>query len=74
MPEKTTNTPIVDYFVNVRRKKNTKLDAIDLMINWKLVAKKLDKTLKWTANAVGKPTYPALVLFKGLVLQRMYSF
>ena len=73
MPEKKTATPIVDYFVNHRRKKNTKLDAIDLMIEWKPVAKKLDKTLKRTANAVGKPAYPALVLFKGLVLQRMYN-
>ena len=34
MPEKTTATSIVNYYVNVRRKKNTKLDAIDLMINW----------------------------------------
>ena len=73
MPEKKTATPIVDYFVNCRRKKNTKLDAIDMMIEWKPVAKKLDKTLKRTANAVGKPAYPALVLFKGLVLQRMYN-
>ena len=73
MPEKKTASPIVDYFVNIRRKKNTKLDAIDLMINWKPVTKKLDKALKRTANAVGKPAYPALVLFKGLVLQRMYN-
>ena len=73
MPEKKTAIPIADYFVNLRRKKNTKLDAIDLMINWKPVAKKLDKTLKRTANAVGNPAYPAIVLFKGLVLQRMYN-
>ena len=39
MPEKKTAIPIADYFVNLRRKKNTKLDAIDLMINWKPVAK-----------------------------------
>ena len=43
MPEKKTATPIVDYFVNLRRKKNTKLDAIDSMIEWKPIAKKLDK-------------------------------
>ena len=73
MPEKKTAIPIADYFVNLRRKKNTKLDAIDLMINWKPVAKKLDKTLKRTANAVGNPAYPAIILFKGLVLQRMYN-
>ena len=73
MPEKKTATPIVDYFVNLRCKKNTKLDAIDLMIDWRPVAKKLDKALKRTANAVGRPAYPGLVLFKGLVLQRMYN-
>ena len=73
MPEKKTATPIVDYFVNLRRKKNTKLDSIDLMIDWRPLNKKLGKALKRTANAVGKPAYPALMLFKGLVLQRMYN-
>ena len=73
MPEKKTATPIVDYFVNLRRKKNTKLDSIDLMIDWRPINKKLGKALKRTANAVGKPAYPALLLFKGLVLQRMYN-
>ena len=73
MPEKNITTPIADYFVNHRRNKNTKLNAIDQMIDWKPVARKLDKALKRTANAVGKPAYPALVLFKALVLQRMYN-
>lgn len=31
-----------------------------------------DKALKRTANVVGRPAYSGLVLFKGLVLQRMY--
>ena len=73
MPEKKTSTPIVDYFVNLQHKKITKLDEIDLMIDWKPVTKNLDMTLKRTANAVGKPAYPALLLFKGLILQRMYN-
>ena len=73
MQEKNAATPIVDYFFSLRRAQPTKLDALDLMIDWKPVAKKLDKALKRTANAVGRPAYPALVLFKGLVLQRMYN-
>ena len=44
MPEEKTAIPIVDYFVNRRRKKNTKPDALDLMIEWMPVATKLDKT------------------------------
>ncbi len=62
--EKKVATPIVEYFVNHRRGKLSKLDAIDMMIEWKSVAKKLDKAHKRTANAVGKPAYHALVLFK----------
>lgn len=73
MPEKNTATPIVDYFVNLRCKKNTKLDSIDQMIDWRPVFAKLGRALKRTANAVGKPAYPARVLFKGLILQRMYN-
>ena len=73
MPEKKAVAPLVDYFANRQRTKPTKLDAIDMMIDWRPVAKKLGKTLKRTANAVGNPAYPALVLFKGLVLQRMYN-
>ncbi len=73
MPEKKAVAPLVDYFANRQRTKPTKLDAIDMMIDWRPVAKKLNKALERTANAVGNPAYPALVLFKGLVLQRMYN-
>lgn len=73
MPEKITTTPLIDYFVNLQQKKPTKLDAINQMIDWRPVAKKLDKALKRGANAVGKPAYPGLLLFKALVLQRMYN-
>ncbi len=46
MPEKKPASPIVDYFVNLRRKKNTKLESIDLMIDWRPVNKKLGKAVK----------------------------
>ncbi|MCR4667663.1 MAG: hypothetical protein K5657_10320 [Desulfovibrio sp.] len=61
-----------DCFINDGRKKNSKLDAFDTMIKWSSIAKRLNRIPKRTANAVGKPAYPSLVLFKGLVLQRMY--
>ena len=73
MPEKKSLAPFVDYFVNLKSTKPTKLDAIDMMIDWKPAARKLDKSLKRTANVVGNPAYPALLLFKGLILQRMYN-
>ena len=73
MPEKKGMAPLVDFFANRQRTKLTKLDAIDKMIDWVPVDKKLKNVLKRTNNAVGKPAYPALVLFKGLVLQRMYN-
>ena len=73
MPEKKSLAPFVDYFVNLKSTKPTKLDAIDMMIDWRPAARKLDKSLKRTANVVGKPAYPALLLFKGLILQRMYN-
>ncbi len=60
MPEKTTATPLVDYLINLQHKKPTKLDAINQMIDWRPVAKTLDKALKRGTNAVGKPAYPAL--------------
>ena len=64
MPEKNAVAPLVDYFANRQRTKPTKLDDIDKMIDWRPVAKRLHKALKRTANAVGHPAYPALVLFK----------
>ncbi|MCR4666254.1 MAG: IS5 family transposase [Desulfovibrio sp.] len=73
MAEKESTYTLFDCFINEWRKNNTKLDAIDIMIKWSPIAKRLNRVLKRTANAVGKPAYPSLVLFKGLVLQRMYN-
>ncbi len=73
MSEKTTNNvSIADYFAGLKSRR-TKLDDINMMINWKPVEARLKKVLKRTENAVGKPAYPGLMMFKCLVLQRMYS-
>ena len=39
MPEKKSFARLVDYFVNLKSTKPTKLDAIDMMIDWKPAAR-----------------------------------
>ena len=73
MPEKKVLAPLVEYFVNRQHTKPTKLDAIDMLIDWNPVVRTLEKSIKRTANVVGKPAYPALMMFKCLILQRMYN-
>ncbi len=74
MSEKNIPPSFVDYMTGLKRKnKPTKLDAIDKLINWIPVERKLRKALKRTVNAAGKPAYPCLVMFKALILQRMYN-
>ena len=73
MPEKKALAPLVEYFTNRQQTKRTKLDDIDMLIDWRPAVSLLEKSLKRTANAVGKPAYPARILFKGLILQRMYK-
>ena len=63
MPEKKALAPLVEYFVNRQHTKPTKLDAIDMLIDWNPVVGKLEKSIKRTANVVDKPAYPALIMF-----------
>lgn len=62
-----------DYFLGRRRTKATFLDEIDAVIDWKPIRAFLNKKLKRKANAVGNPAYPALPMFKVLLLQRWYN-
>lgn len=48
------NFNIVDYCVSIRHKKNTKLDAIGLMFDWKPAAKRLEKASKGEKWARGR--------------------
>jgi len=74
MSEKNVPPSIVDYMINLKRKNNpTRLDAINELINWVPIERKLRKKLKRTINAAGKPAYPSLVMFKALILQNMYD-
>ena len=59
---------------NNKRKTNlTKLDAINKLIDWAPIERQLHKFLKRRKNAAGKPPYPALVMFKVLVVQNLYG-
>ena len=73
MSEKQSNRlSLSDYLVQ-KRVRRSKLDDINDMIDWRPIENKLKKVLKRTENAVGKPAYPGLLMFKCLILQRMYN-
>lgn len=73
MAEKFFAPSFLEFFLSTRSQKATKLDDINNMIDWTPVERRLKKSLKRAANAVGKPAYPGIVMFKCLVLQRMYN-
>ena len=62
-----------DYFLQHRKFKRTFLDDIEELVDWKPIQAFLNKKLKRKANAVGNPAYPALPMFKILLLQRWYN-
>lgn len=62
-----------DYFLQQRRTKTTFLNQIDALIDWSPIQTFLNKKLKRKANAIGNPAYPALAMFKILLLQRWYN-
>lgn len=75
MSERGKKAPgIADYTAARRAKrKTTFLDEIDRIIDWKPLERLMNKRLKRSADAVGNPAYPALVMFKILLLQRWYN-
>lgn len=73
MSERKKIPGVADYIVAHRgRRKETFLDEIDRLIDWKPIEKLLLKKLRRNVNAVGNPAYPALAMFKILLLQRWY--
>jgi len=51
----------------------TVLSRVDLRMDWSLIEKLLNKYYKKVAAADGRPAYPALTMFKTLLLQRCYA-
>jgi len=74
MSERTSKKPgIADYVAARRKHKDCFLDEIDRLIDWKPFEKVLRQKLKRVVDAVGNPTYPPLLMFKILLLQRWYN-
>ncbi len=70
---KTHMIIIADYALSRRETRNTKLDDINNIVDWAPFEKQLKKHIKRKAHAVGNPAYPAIVMFKCLILQRLYN-
>lgn len=64
---------ITDYALSKRKARNTKLDDINNIVDWAPFERLLKKHIKRKVNAVGNPAYPALIMFKCLILQRLYD-
>lgn len=73
MTDKFTTKGLADYFLDQRRLSNAFLDKIDVLIDWASIEKVLRKKYRKTASADGRPAYPALPMFKLLLLQRWYG-
>ena len=70
MERKIGTFGIADFFAEQRRKRPNFLDAVSAMIQWERIEKLLRKKLgRSEENAVGVKAYPALVMFKVLLLQ-----
>ena len=65
---------LADFYVGQKRKRPNFLDSVSGLISWikieRLLKKKLHRSEK---NAVGVKAYPALVMFKVLLLQSWHN-
>lgn len=68
-----THFSFADHTVMMRRKKHSFLDDVNSLVNWQPISKFLDKKLQRKHNAIGSPSYPAIAMFKILLLQRWYN-
>jgi len=71
--DRFTTKGFADYIIEQRGHANTFLDRIDALIDWKRIDRVLGKHYRKTAGADGRPAYPALPMFKLLLLQRWYG-
>jgi len=59
--------------VSQRPRKSSFLDQVDRVVDWRPIEKVLKRNYKKTVSADGRPAYPALPLFKMLLIQRWYN-
>jgi transposase, IS5 family len=72
MTDQFTTKGFADYAIEQRGYTNTFLEKVNTLIEWSILERLLKKYRK-TASADGRPAYPALPMFKLLLLQRWYS-
>ncbi|MCX5815170.1 MAG: IS5 family transposase [Proteobacteria bacterium] len=70
MTDKFITKGFADYIIESRGYHNTFLEKVDRLIDWESIEKVLKKKYKKTASADRRPAYPALPMFKLLLLQR----
>ncbi|MDY6852446.1 MAG: hypothetical protein SV487_10300 [Thermodesulfobacteriota bacterium] len=69
----STEECFIDHLIRQRPCKNGFLDQVDKLIDWKPIAKFLDKHCKNQKSVDGRTPYPPLPLFKMLLIQRWYD-
>jgi IS5 family transposase len=69
----STQMGFADFMVSRRPRKSSFLDEVDRMVDWRPIEKILNRNYKKKASADGRPAYPALPLFKMLLIQRWYN-
>ncbi len=69
----TTGKGFAEIALENRKTKRTFLDDISKIIDWRPVEKLLKRHYKRVQSADGRPAYPALSMFKILLLQRWYT-
>ena len=62
-----------DMAAESRKRRETFLDDIERFMDWKPIEGFLKKKLRRHQDAVGNPAYPALGMFKILLLQRWHD-
>jgi len=74
MERKLGHFGLADLFAEKRRRHPNFLDAVSQLLNWSRVERKLQKKLgRSTEHCVGVKAYPALCMFKILLLQSWYE-
>ncbi len=69
----STQIGFADLVVGQRKSKSQFLDDVDRMIDWRPIEKILSRNYKKKTSLDGRPAYPALPLFKMLLLHRWYN-
>ena len=72
MTEQFTTKGFADYVVEQRGYANSFLEMVERLIEWRHREEAL-KNYRKTASADGRPAYPALPMFRLLLLQRWYN-